>query len=157
MDGLRDLYQDVILEHGRNPRNKGLPADADRRADGRNPNCGDRVSVALRLDGERIAAIGFEGEGCAISMASASMMTDVVKGVETAVALRLFADFRKLCSVAAGDGETVLDGQGLGEDLVDRLKVMAGVRQFPARVKCATLPWAALAAALEGETEASSE
>ena len=140
---LRELYQSVILDHYKKPRNYGRPADADREAEGVNPLCGDHVHVYARVDGDRIAAVGFEGSGCAISTAAASLMTEAVKGHSTEEAEALFQRFHELVTTR---GE--VDASGLG-----KLEVLMGVREFPARVKCATLAWHALRAALEGAAE----
>jgi nitrogen fixation NifU-like protein len=145
MSDLSDLYQEVILDHNRRPRNFGPLADATRIADGHNPLCGDRLKLYLRLDGDRIAAISFEGSGCAISKASASLMTDAVKGGSIADALTLFDRFRQVVT-------TPVD-EPIDEGSVGKLAVLAGVREFPARVKCASLAWHTLKAALEGADE----
>lgn len=151
---LRDLYQDVILDHGRNPRNHGRPEDANREARGDNPMCGDRVTVFLCIDEDgTIRDIGFDGRGCAISQASASMMTELVKGRTEAEAKALFARFHALCT---GDEQDHGSADVPTED-VALLEVMSGVRQFPMRVKCATLAWHTLTAALAGEPCGTSE
>jgi nitrogen fixation NifU-like protein len=137
---LRELYQTVILDHYKKPRNYGRPEGADRVAEGHNPLCGDHVKVYARLDGETLGAVGFEGSGCAISTASASIMTQAVRGRSRAEIKELFARFH---DVVTGKREPA--AQALG-----KLEVLAGVREFPARVKCATLAWHALDAALEG-------
>ncbi len=152
-DDLRDLYQEVILDHGKNPRNFRRPADASHEALGNNPLCGDRLTVYLRLDEDRnIRDAAFEGKGCAISIASASMMTDMVKGKSLAEARELFERFHKMCT--GDDDGGIADGF---EDELEKLKVMSGVRQFPMRVKCATLAWHAMNAAAEGEDAATTE
>lgn len=141
MADLRELYQSVILDHSRSPRNFGPLADADAEATGNNPMCGDAVTVWVRMDGERIADVHFAtppGTGCAISKASASLMTTAVAGKTRAEAEALFDAFHRLVT-----GETA-DAQGLG-----RLAVLGGVAQFPIRVKCATLAWHALRSALK--------
>jgi nitrogen fixation protein NifU and related proteins len=137
---LNDLYQEVILDHSRSPRNFGALPDADRQAQGRNPLCGDQVTVFLRMDGDRIADIRFLGSGCAIAKASASVMTSALKGKTRAEAVALFERFQQL----------VKTGEASEEDL-GRLKVFAGVHKFPARVKCAILCWHAVVAALSGQ------
>lgn len=137
MSDLQELYQAVILDHNRAPRNFGALEGATRTADGRNPLCGDEVHVALRLDGDVIADVRFTGHGCAISKASASLMTTVVKGRTVAEAEGLFRRFHALV--------TGQDGAGA---LPSALVVFSGVSRFPARVKCASLPWHALKAAL---------
>lgn len=142
---LRDLYQELILDHGRNPRNRRKPVDANREALGHNPMCGDRITVYLTL-GEhdsRIADVAFEGQGCAISTASASMMTEILKGKTAAQAQQIFDYFHTLCTK---DG--AVPPPFLEEDDLDRLDALSGVRQFPIRVKCATLSWHAMQAAL---------
>lgn len=139
MSDLRDLYQEVILDHNKRPRNFGTLDPADRRADGHNPLCGDRLTLYLRLDGERIADVRFDGSGCAISKASASMMTATVKGRTVAEADGLFEAFHRMVTSPPG---TPPD-EGLG-----KLMVFAGVAEFPARVKCASLAWHTLHTAL---------
>jgi len=146
---LRDLYQEVILDHNRRPRNWGAIAQPDRRADGYNPLCGDKLTLTMTMDGDRIADVKFEGSGCAISKASASLMTDVVKGKSKAEAEALVD---KLQSVVTTPMDQPADDGALG-----KLAVLSGVREFPARVKCATLAWHTLRAALEGETAVSTE
>ena len=140
---LRDLYQEVILDHGRRPRNYGALEGANRTADGFNPLCGDRLRLFLRVEGGVVAEAAFTGEGCAISTASASLLTEALPGREETNALELVEAFRRLASgeEEAGDGE---NGVALG-----KLSVFSGVRDYPARVKCATLAWHTLRAALE--------
>jgi nitrogen fixation protein NifU and related proteins len=142
MSDLTDLYQEVILDHNRRPRNFGALADATRVANGHNPLCGDRLKLYVKLDGDRIANIAFEGSGCAISKASASLMTDAVKGGSIADAQSLFERFHQVVT-------TPID-EPVDEESVGKLAVLAGVREFPARVKCASLAWHTLKAALEG-------
>lgn len=139
MEDLNDLYQEVILDHNRRPRNFGKLKAANRQAAGENPLCGDRVKVYLDLEDGRIADIAFEGAGCAISTASASLMTEALKGRSVEQAHELFRGFRDM--VTKGGPE-----EGLG-----KLAVFSGVREFPMRVKCATLAWHTLEAALEGQ------
>jgi nitrogen fixation NifU-like protein len=139
---LRELYQSVILDHHKKPRNFGELADANRGAEGYNPLCGDRVHVWLKLVNELVQDVRFTGSGCAISTASASMMTEALKGKTRAEAEALFRRFHDLLT-GAESGE----GPGLG-----KLEAFAGVREFPIRVKCATLPWHTFRAALQGET-----
>ena len=141
MSELRDLYQSMILDHYKKPRNYGRPDGAGCEAEGVNPLCGDRVKVYARLEDDRIAAVGFEGSGCAISTASASLMTQAVKGLSRSEVKRLFERFHDLVT-----GRADVDPASLG-----KLEVLGGVREFPARVKCATLVWHALRAALEGD------
>jgi nitrogen fixation NifU-like protein len=142
--GLRELYQEVILDHGRHPRHFGRLSGANREAEGRNPLCGDELHLYLKIDeNDRIDDVRFEGKGCAISMASASMMTELVKGKPVAEAKALMDAFVHLAK-----GEA-LNGAALGDEELERLKVMSGVSQFPMRVKCATLAWHTLASACE--------
>jgi nitrogen fixation protein NifU and related proteins len=144
MSDLRELYQQVILDHNRNPRNfKELP-DAQRRVEGFNPLCGDHYTVFLNMDGDVIREVAFTGNGCAISKASASVMSATVKGKSKEDAERLFDTFHKLVT---GDTSGV-DAAELG-----RLAAFSGVSEFPARVKCATLAWHTLRTALEGQKE----
>jgi nitrogen fixation NifU-like protein len=152
-DDLRDLYQEVILDHGRRPRNFRRLEHPDRIARGDNPMCGDRMELALRLgpDG-RISEAAFQGRGCAISMASASLMTETVTGKSPAQAKALGASFRAL----AMTGTCPDCGADLAEEM-ERLTPLSGVHEFPSRVKCATLAWHTLNAALDGEGEASTE
>jgi nitrogen fixation NifU-like protein len=147
MSDLSELYQEVILDHNKRPRNFRQLADASHRAEGYNPLCGDRLNVFLRLDGERIADVGFEGSGCAISKASASMMTDSLKGLSVDEARVLFERFHRM--VTTPPDQPV-------EDL-GKLSVFAGVREFPVRVKCASLAWHTLKAALDRSGKASTE
>lgn len=140
---LRDLYQEVILDHGRNPRNFGAPADANRDAEGLNPLCGDRIHVYLTVDeAGRLRDAGFEGKGCAISQAAASLMTEVVKGKSAAETRALAEAFLALVR-----GEPAPPAAVAEEDM-ERLQVLAGVSEFPMRVKCATLAWHTLSAAM---------
>jgi nitrogen fixation NifU-like protein len=133
-NALRELYQEVILDHSRHPRHHGVLRDASHKAEGYNPLCGDRVTVYLRLDADgRVDDIKFEGKGCAISQASASMMTDMLKGRTAAEADRLMRGFLHLVK-----GEEASD---LPEEDRERLEVMGGISEFPMRVKCATLAW----------------
>ncbi len=144
MSDLRELYQQVILDHNRNPRNfRELPA-ATRRVEGYNPLCGDHYTVFVALDGDQIRDVSFTGNGCAISKASASVMTSFVKGKRTYEAQRMFDIFHKLVT-----GENA----GLSEAELGRLAAFSGVSEFPARVKCATLPWHTLNSALDGQEE----
>ena len=147
-DELRELYQEVILDHGRSPRNHREQEDASHSARGDNPVCGDRITVYLKLDGdERIADAAFIGRGCAISQASASMMTEIVQGKTVAEARRLFDSFHQMCTRDDYDASTQ---NAADQEALERLQVMAGVREFPMRVKCATLAWHTMNAAVEG-------
>ena len=151
-DDLRDLYQEVILDHGRHPRNKHILEDANHFAHGENPLCGDKLTVFVRLNGQGIIEeVSFDGSGCAISTASASLMTEVMVGKTEAEAEKLFGSFHAL---ATGEGEAETDGF---EDDMDRLEVLAGVRDYPVRVKCATLAWHTLSAALNDQQKVSTE
>lgn len=166
---LDDLYQSLILDHNRRPRNQGPLDGADREVHGHNPLCGDQVTIRLRMDGSTIADIRFEGSGCAISRASASMMTTAVKGRTTAQALAIFDRFHELVTgTAAADGTAAAHGaaangaattgaapsadanadDGAAVELPKGLAAFAGVARFPLRVKCATMAWHALRSAL---------
>ena len=142
MSDLNELYQQVILDHYKRPRNFHKLPDANRTAAGNNPLCGDEITVFLHLDGEVIQDISFEGAGCAISKASASMMTAALKGKTRAEAKLLFDKFHKMVT---GNREGPSDPIGLG-----KLEVFCGVSEFPVRVKCASLAWHTLNAALDG-------
>ncbi len=153
MNDLRDLYQEVILDHGKRPRNFGRLADANREAKGDNPLCGDRINVFLKLsDRDTVEDVSFEGRGCAISTASASLMTELLKGKTRAEVHELFGAFHHLCT--HDDPPRI---SAALEDDFDRLNVLAGVRQYPMRVKCATLAWHTMRSALEGGGIASTE
>ena len=155
LDELRELYQEVILDHGKNPRNFGRPDGANRQAEGYNPLCGDRLTVYVTLaDDGRIAEAAFEGKGCAISVASASLLTEVLKGRTVAEADALFESFHRLCT---DDAFGPADAAALDEEAFERLQVFSGVKQFPVRVKCATLAWHTLHAALHGEGRTTTE
>jgi len=144
---LRDLYQEVILDHGRRPRNRHSMEAPSAVANGDNPMCGDQMTVFLRLDDNgHIADISFEGRGCAISMASASLMTELLKGRTRDEAEALFRDFRAMCTGAEVP-------EAAPEDALERLSVLSGVKDFPSRVKCATLAWHTMDAALAGHAE----
>ena len=141
-DALRELYQEVILDHSRHPRHYGTLDGHNHKAEGYNPLCGDRVTVYLKLDADgRVGDIAFEGKGCAISQASASMMTDMLKGRTAADAEKLMEGFLHLVK-----GE---DASGLSDDDRETLEVMGGISEFPMRVKCATLAWHTYKNALE--------
>jgi nitrogen fixation protein NifU and related proteins len=140
MSSLTELYQNVILEHNRSPRNYRVMDDADRQAEGNNPLCGDQLTVWLKLEGDVISDVTFQGLGCAISRASASLMTAAVKGKSRLEAERLFERFRHLVT---GKPEPP-DPETLG-----KLAVFSGISEYPTRVKCASLPWHTLKAALE--------
>ena len=142
MGDLRDLYQEVILDHSRKPRNFRALEDADQRVEGFNPLCGDKVTLFVRVASGEVKDISFQGSGCAISTASASMMTERLKGRTTQEALQLFDEFHDLVTGKAGKGGNDAD--------LGKLAVFSGVCEFPIRVKCATLAWHALKAALTG-------
>lgn len=151
MADLRELYQEVILDHSKRPRNFGELAGANRQAEGYNPLCGDRETVYVRLEGDVLEDVGFRGSGCAISTASASIMTESLKGRTRTEAETLFERFHDL--ITGSNGESDGPRAELG-----KLAVFSGVREFPVRVKCATLPWHTLKAALDGaETTVSTE
>ena len=144
---LKDLYRDVILDHNRRPRNFGPLERADGRAEGHNPLCGDHLSLSVRLDGERIADIRFEGKGCAISTASASLMTEAVKGKDRGEVRSLFERVHALLTQPEVAPDATLG----------KLAALSGVREFPARVKCASLCWHTLNAALGNGASVSTE
>lgn len=144
MSDLKDLYQEVILDHNKNPRNFRKIEGANRRVEGYNPLCGDQLTLYVNLEGDKIREVAFQGSGCAISKASASIMTGAVKGRTIAEAKVLFELFHQM--VTSG---VIKKGNG---DL-GKLQVFSGVSEFPARVKCASLAWHTLKAALEGETQ----
>jgi nitrogen fixation NifU-like protein len=169
MPDLRELYQELILDHSKNPRNYRRLEAANRAAEGFNPLCGDHFHLYLRMEDDRIAEIGFEGSGCALSKASASMMTSAMKGKTAAEAEALFERFHAMVTGKAasasfaswavknnsGEGERSYSdkGNGAGNGL-GKLSVFAGVSQFPVRVKCVSLAWHTLIAALKGQQEA---
>jgi nitrogen fixation NifU-like protein len=141
MSNLRELYQNVILEHNRSPRNFRVLEDASARAEGHNPLCGDQVTVWIKMEGDVIGDVSFRGAGCAISRASASLMTAAVKGKTRSEAEELFQRFHRLVTGTSGPGES---------ETLGKLAVFSGVSEFPVRVKCASLSWHTLKAALEG-------
>ena len=145
MSDLTDLYQEVILDHNRRPRNWGTLADATQKAEGYNPLCGDRLTLHVKIDGDRLTAVSFEGSGCAISKASASLMTDAVKGHTLGEALELFDRVHEMLT-------TPID-QPIDDSRVGKLAVLGGVREFPARVKCASLAWHTLKSAITNPAE----
>ena len=150
---LRDLYQDLILDHGKHPRNFHTLPQANREALGHNPLCGDRLMLYLNVDDRGIIKdAGFQGSGCAISVASASMMTEMLKGKTIAESEKLFGYLHASCT-----GDVSAPATGLNEDDVERLKALGGVRHYPMRVKCATLAWHTLQAALKNEQKTSTE
>ena len=137
---LRDLYQEIILDHSRSPRNAGTLEAPDWQAKGNNPLCGDRISVYVKLEGDRISDVKFDARGCAITVASASMMTEMMKGKTIEEAEAAHQRFSELLSLS--------DSPALAEE--DQMTALMGVREFPPRIKCATLPWQTLSAALDG-------
>lgn len=145
-DDLSELYQQVILDHSRKPRNFRLLPEADRAAEGNNPLCGDRYTVFLKMDGDVIRDISFQGSGCAISKASASMMTDELKGKTIAQARQFFANYQLMVTTGK-----------LEEDKMGKLAAFVGVHHFPMRVKCAILPWHAMLAGLDGQKSATTD
>ena len=149
MSELNDLYQEVILDHNKNPRNYREITDANYQADGHNPLCGDQLKVYLQMENDVVKDVVFVGSGCAISKASASMMTQAVKGKTKTEADTLFTEFR---AMVMGELDIETDENHLG-----KLKIFAGVLEFPARVKCASLSWHTVHAALNGEEVVSTE
>jgi len=147
MSELRELYQELILDHSKRPRNQRAMTGSHREAEGYNPLCGDRATVYVALDGDRIADLSFVGQGCSISQASASMMTEALKGKTLAEAEALFERFHTLVT-APPDQAAANAAPELG-----KLAVFSGVCEFPARVKCASLAWHTLKAALEGDAQ----
>jgi len=156
LDDLRELYQEVILDHGKNPRNFRDVENATCHAHGNNPLCGDQLVVYLKIgEDDVIEDVSFVGNGCAISVASASMMTELVKGKTIAETGYLFERFHKMCT--GEEADTDADDAALAEDDMDRLSVLSGVRAFPVRVKCATLAWHTMNAAIHGEDISTTE
>ncbi len=146
MSDSRALYEQVILDHTKNPRNFGALDPCDHKAEGYNPLCGDHLTLYLRMDGDIISEIAFEGNGCAISKSSASLMTTVLKGKTIEAARSLFDHFHTML--------TDTPDAPIDEAAVGKLRVFGGVREYPMRIKCATLAWHALVAALKGDNEA---
>ena len=146
MSDLRDLYQDVILDHSRSPRNRRRPDPTTHDAEGHNTLCGDRLHVYLQVKDGLVTDAGFEGSGCAISTASASLMTEILKGKSLEEAERLYRLFHEMLTGDPSQEAEIPEGIG-------KLEVMSGVREFPVRVKCATLAWHTAHAALEGSEE----
>jgi len=145
---LRELYQEVILDHNKRPRNRGRLEDVTNEADGHNPLCGDAVHVTIHAENGKINEIAFDGQGCAISTASASLMTEAVKGKTIEEAEEIFREFQTMVTTPGSDE----DHEDLGS-----LVALAGVREYPVRIKCATLPWHTLHAALAGVDKVSTE
>jgi nitrogen fixation NifU-like protein len=146
LDQIRDLYQEVVFDHNRNPRNFRVMEDANRKIEGYNPLCGDKITLYVKVNGGVIEDVSFQGSGCAISTASASLMTEIVRGQTEQRAEQLFETFHRIT--------TGQDGDEVNLEEIGKLAVLAGVRAYPARVKCATLAWHSLQAALKGEGEA---
>lgn len=142
-DAMRDLYQEVILDHNKRPRNFRVPAAATAKLEGFNPLCGDRLTLYLTFEGDKVVDIAFQGQGCAISTSSASLMTEAIKGKTKGEASRLQSEFIRLVTRA---------GPAPSKEQVGKLLVFSGVGEFPARVKCATLCWHTLQAILDGES-----
>lgn len=145
---LSDLYQEILLEHNRRPRNFRTLDDATHHANGFNPLCGDEISLQLRVDEETVGDVGFQGHGCAISRASASLLTQAVKGASTADAMAMFDEFHRMLTEPDAD---------LNYDLLGDLEMLAGVIAYPTRIKCAVLAWHTLKAAMDGEGVATTE
>ena len=146
---LKELYQEIILEHGKNPRNIGKPENFNKDAKGHNPLCGDSVHVYLKLDNKnKVEDISFEGSGCAISMASASIMTDLVKGKEENEVKEIINDFLGMIKINPN-----LKSKNLNDDEKTKLMCLSGVKQYPMRVKCATLSWHTLISAIDNKNE----
>ena len=146
---LKELYQEIILEHGKNPRNLRKTENFNKDAKGHNPLCGDKVHVYLKLDEKKkVVDISFEGEGCAISMASASIMTDLIRGKEEKEVRDIVEDFLEMIKE-----KSQLDSKNLKEDEKIKLMCLSGVKQYPMRVKCATLSWHTLTAAIDNSQE----
>ena len=145
---LSDLYQEILLEHNRRPRNFRTLDDATHHADGFNPLCGDEISLQLRVDEDTVGDVGFQGHGCAISRASASLLTQAVKGASTADTMAMFDEFHRM--LTEPDAE-------LDYDLLGDLEMLAGVIAYPTRIKCAILAWHTLKAAMDGEGVATTE
>lgn len=144
MSQIRELYQQIILDHNKSPRNFRVMPDATAKAEGYNPLCGDHYTVYVKLEGEKIVDISFDGAGCAISKASASVMSQLVKGKSRSEAVRLFETFRGLVTGTLGPGERLGD--------LGKLAAFAGVSDYPARVKCASLAWHTLHSAITSDT-----
>tara|TARA_B100000945_G_scaffold290095_1_gene263603 strand:+ start:189 stop:659 length:471 start_codon:yes stop_codon:yes gene_type:complete len=146
---IKELYQEIILDHGKNPRNLGKTENYNKDAKGHNPLCGDKVHIFLELDeNKKIKDISFEGSGCAISMASASILTDLIKGKEENEIKEIVRDFLEMIKTKEN-----LENKSLTEDDITKLMCLSGVKQYPMRVKCATLAWHTLTSAIENKKE----
>ena len=142
---LKELYQEIILDHGKNPRNKGKCTDYNHEAKAHNPLCGDKVHIYLKMNNQKnITDLSFEGEGCAISLASASILTDTLKGKDTALSKKIANEFLSMVT-----NKTKITVNSLTEDQITTIKCLSGVQEFPMRVKCATMVWHTLLLALE--------
>ena len=142
---LKELYQEIILDHGKNPRNKGICPDYSHDANAHNPLCGDKVHVYLKLDKEKkVLDLSFEGEGCAISLASASILTEILKGRDLSFTEKITEDFLNMLKT-----RTKITLDGLTEDQITTITSLAGVQEFPMRVKCATMVWHTFISALD--------
>ncbi len=148
MSALRELYQEVILDHGKTPRNFGKPEHVTSESNGHNPLCGDTVTIYLEVKEGIVEDVGFEGRGCAISIASASMMTEILRGKSVEEIGAMFERFHHLVTDDDGGGENGIDGEDF-----KKLTVLSGVKEFPMRVKCATLAWHTMQAALKGDDQ----
>ena len=157
-DDLRTLYQEIILDHGKNPRNVRIVEHHTCKAQGNNPMCGDRVTVMARVSPAGLLEdLAFEGKGCAISIASASMMSEALAGQSLSAVRQLFSAVHDLCTGKLDTDQAKAAVPAALNDSVDKLASLSGVRQFPVRVKCATLPWHALMSCLEGKAQATTE
>ena len=146
---LKELYKEIILDHGINPRNKGQCKEYNREAKGHNPLCGDKIHLFLKLSSEKkIENVSFEGDGCAISLASASILTETIKGKEFNVANKIINDFLNMIKT-----QTKISINSLNEDQITTIMSLSGVKQFPMRVKCATMAWHTLNAAMEKKND----
>ena len=146
---IKELYQEIILDHGKNPRNLGKTENFNKDAKGYNPLCGDKVHIFLKIDeNKKINSISFEGSGCAISMASASILTDLIKGKEENEIKEIVRDFLEMIKTKEN-----LENKSLTEDDITKLMCLSGVKQYPMRVKCATLAWHTLTSAIENKKE----
>lgn len=156
-DDLRTLYQEIILDHGKHPRNFRVVEHHSCKAQGNNPMCGDRVTVTARLADGVLADVAFEGKGCAISIASASMMSEALPNQSAAAARALSEAVQELCTGKIDADQAKARVAPALADSIDKLASLSGVRQFPVRVKCATLPWHALMSCLDGQPQTSTE
>jgi len=146
---IKELYQEIILDHGKNPRNLGKTENFNKDAKGYNPLCGDKVHIFLKIDeNKKINSISFEGSGCAISMASASILTDLIKGKEENEIKEIVRDFLEMIKTKEN-----LENKSLTEDDITKLMCLSGVKKYPMRVKCATLAWHTLTSAMENKKE----